>query len=247
MYCIHCGRPMSATARFCGGCGAPTTRHELSRGRALRQTLLEHSRRARVLAVVFLGTLAAVVLTSVAFAFSEAHGAAPLFLQSGLLVLVGLWGVRLLGEGALRDSLGGVPRARSFLLGLVGGGAMFAVSVLYVRVLALATPEMPDIQLGLDVWLVLQIVVAAPLLEEWLCRGVLWRACREITTEHNAIALTALVFAMLHGLNGGYLLELPHRFVGGLILGVLRARTQSLIPCICAHFVNNALAVWLEV
>ena len=33
------------------------------------------------------------------------------------------------------------------------------------------------------------------------------------------------------------------RFVGGVLLGTLRARTGSLVPCVPAHFGNNLLAV----
>jgi membrane protease YdiL (CAAX protease family) len=48
---------------------------------------------------------------------------------------------------------------------------------------------------------------------------------------------------LLHALNGAGGLELPHRFVTGLILGWLRLSTGSLAPCVLAHFVNNALAL----
>ena len=41
----------------------------------------------------------------------------------------------------------------------------------------------------------------------------------------------------------GYVLELPHRFVMGLLLGWLRARSNSLAPCVLAHFTHNLLAI----
>jgi membrane protease YdiL (CAAX protease family) len=53
----------------------------------------------------------------------------------------------------------------------------------------------------------------------------------------------AALFAFLHGLNGGFFLEFPHRFVMGLMLGWLRARTGSLWPCVLAHFLHNGFVV----
>jgi hypothetical protein len=83
--------------------------------------------------------------------------------------------------------------------------------------------------------------VLAPLLEEWLCRGVLWAACRRALSEGGAIFATAAVFGVLHGLQGH--LAIPHRFVFGLALGWLRARSGSLVPGVLAHALNNLLAV----
>jgi len=58
-----------------------------------------------------------------------------------------------------------------------------------------------------------------------------------------AIFLSAALFALVHGLNGGFLLELPHRFVGGVVMGWLRHRSGSLVPGFLAHLLNNVLAV----
>ena len=68
------------------------------------------------------------------------------------------------------------------------------------------------------------------MIEEWLCRGVLWAACRRVTGTAGTLFVTAVIFAILHGLNGLSLLEMPHRFVSGLILGWLRWRTRSVVP-----------------
>ncbi|HVS20160.1 MAG TPA: CPBP family intramembrane glutamic endopeptidase, partial [Planctomycetota bacterium] len=81
---------------------------------------------------------------------------------------------------------------------------------------------------------------------EWLCRGVLWQALRRVAPTAVTVALSALLFGLLHALNGGFWLEVPHRFVFGLLLGWLRARSGSLGPCVIAHGANNLLAVLLE-
>jgi membrane protease YdiL (CAAX protease family) len=90
--------------------------------------------------------------------------------------------------------------------------------------------------------LLLSAVLPA-LIEEWMCRGALWVALRPIAARGTTILTTAALFATLHGLNGGFVLELPHRFVMGLLLGWLRARSASLWPCVLAHFLHNATVV----
>ena len=93
------------------------------------------------------------------------------------------------------------------------------------------------------IWIVAAIVFA-PIAEEWLCRGAMWSAIRPVTTRWTAIIVTAVLFAFLHGFNGGFVLELPHRFIGGCAFGYVRAKTGSLAPCILAHAMHNAIAVW---
>ena len=59
-----------------------------------------------------------------------------------------------------------------------------------------------------------------------------------------------MLFALSHGLKGGGLFELPHRFAGGRMLGWLRHTSGSLAPCILApcilaNVIWNAVAVLL--
>ncbi|MCB9875961.1 MAG: CPBP family intramembrane metalloprotease [Planctomycetes bacterium] len=90
------------------------------------------------------------------------------------------------------------------------------------------------------------VVVLAPLGEEWLCRGVAWRSAVTLSSPRTALLLTAILFAFLHGLGGGYLLELPHRFAMGLVAGWLRWQSGSLLPGIVVHAVHNFVAItWL--
>jgi membrane protease YdiL (CAAX protease family) len=96
-------------------------------------------------------------------------------------------------------------------------------------------------------WLVwLGWAVLPALGEEWLCRGVLWEAARRALGAAGTIALTATLFGFLHALNGGLLLEVPHRLAFGLLLGWLRWRSGSLGPCVLAHLVHNGLAILAE-
>lgn len=89
------------------------------------------------------------------------------------------------------------------------------------------------------------LLVGAPLVEEWLDRGVLLCAREPLTSERGRVVVSAMLCAIAHGLNGGFLLELPHRFVGRVVLGLLRSRSGSLAPPIVAHVTWNGLALAL--
>ena len=70
-----------------------------------------------------------------------------------------------------------------------------------------------------------------------------WRACESAMDVRATVLVTAVMFALLHGLNGLGWLELPSRFLYGVGFGVLRAHTGSLMPGIVAHCSVNALAL----
>ncbi|WP_234733150.1 CPBP family intramembrane glutamic endopeptidase [Tellurirhabdus bombi] len=82
------------------------------------------------------------------------------------------------------------------------------------------------------------VVLAAPILEEVLFRGVILDGFLKQYNPAKAIVWSAVLFGIIH-LNpaqavGGFLI--------GLALGWLYYRTQSLWLCIFLHFVNNALS-----
>jgi uncharacterized protein len=89
-----------------------------------------------------------------------------------------------------------------------------------------------------DVFSILAVVVAAPLLEELLFRGVILDGFLKIYTPKSAIVLSAILFGLAH-MN-------PWQFIGAFILGILIGwvywKTDSLWPCIFIHLVNNGVA-----
>lgn len=170
------------------------------------------------------------------------------FLYGGSVVLglVAAWRLR---EDALRASFaapttvgwiaaGGGLGALALALNLTWGWSWVRAAGDETPVFLFAVPD--DLPL-----LLLSIAVLPALFEEWLCRGILWTALRRVADVRGTILLTAALFAMLHGLNGAQMAELPTRFFLGLILGWLRARTDSLWPCVAAHLVNNAIVCFL--
>jgi membrane protease YdiL (CAAX protease family) len=158
-----------------------------------------------------------------------------------VLVATGLLGVSILGPHALRRSLAFRPSARDLALGAVAGIAAFVIGWVYVRLLVAVDGD-PGPRSALSPAAIAGAVAFAPVVEEWLCRGVLWDAIARLAPAPMVLAATAVLFALLHGIAWGAF-GLPHRFVYGLLLGWVRSRTGSLVPGIVGHFLCNALAV----
>lgn len=79
----------------------------------------------------------------------------------------------------------------------------------------------------------------APLAEEVVFRGAVLRALlRWNRGPWVAIVISALLFSAAH-LNPA---QLPHTFLVGLLLGWLYYRTDSIIPGMVYHWVNNSIA-----
>ncbi len=94
------------------------------------------------------------------------------------------------------------------------------------------------------VWWLLAIVLTAPLqavAEEVLFRGYLLQALgMAVRNEVFAVVASALLFAVFHGVQNGWLFA--SRFAFGLIAGLLVVRTGGLEAPIAAHVTNNLLA-----
>jgi membrane protease YdiL (CAAX protease family) len=94
--------------------------------------------------------------------------------------------------------------------------------------------------------LAVMTVVGAPLVEEWLFRGVVFRALdaglsprwgRNGTVA--AVVASALIFAVAHA----EWLQLPGLFFLGVVLAVIVIRTQRLLPAMLTHVGFNALTM----
>jgi uncharacterized protein len=84
------------------------------------------------------------------------------------------------------------------------------------------------------------LTVIAPLTEEFVCRGWLMPALLDRWRPARAIALTALIFGLMH-LNPW---QFFYAFYLGAWLGWVYVRTRSVWPCVAGHAVNNGQA-WL--
>jgi len=174
---------------------------------------------------------------------APAPGVTVLFLLAPLLV--GAAAVGLLGPGAFAATLAARPTARALGLAFPAAALTLGVGIALVCLLSLALGESPDLSFGMpDALLLVGLAVLPALVEEWLCRGVLWTACARLTTRGRTIAATAILFALMHVPAWGFL-HVPGALFAGVVLGVLRDRTGSLVPGILAHFLNNAVAAAL--
>ncbi len=82
------------------------------------------------------------------------------------------------------------------------------------------------------------VVIAAPILEEFIFRGIILKGFLKNYSPSKAIIWSAVLFGLVH-MN-------PWQFIGataiGLIIGWLYWKSNSLIPGIILHFVNNLSA-----
>ena len=79
------------------------------------------------------------------------------------------------------------------------------------------------------------IVVAAPLFEELLFRGIILDGLLKNYQPVRAIVFSALMFALVHG----NLSQGVGAFLGGIVMGWIYWKTQSVLPGILIHFFNN--------
>ncbi len=86
---------------------------------------------------------------------------------------------------------------------------------------------------------IITTVIAAPVVEELLLRGVMARGMFFHTTPVRAILWSAFFFAFIH-LNPWQAIP---AFIIGIFLGWIYWRTHSLKACIFIHFANNGLAM----
>lgn len=88
------------------------------------------------------------------------------------------------------------------------------------------------------------IGIVVPIAEEFVFRGAILRALNEFMGKRRrwvAIAVSALLFALVHG----NLAQGVGAFLIGLALGWMYVRTNSVVPGIVLHWVNNSIAVVL--
>jgi uncharacterized protein len=89
------------------------------------------------------------------------------------------------------------------------------------------------------------VVVAAlaPVVEELTYRGLGMAVTRDRWGMWPAIAITAVAFGLAHGL----LIALPVLTIFGVVLALVRERTESLYPAVLLHAIFNAVALLLAV
>jgi membrane protease YdiL (CAAX protease family) len=85
----------------------------------------------------------------------------------------------------------------------------------------------------------LGVVVAAPVLEEVLFRGIVYGSLRARLGPAPSALLSAALFAAVHGYS---LIGTATVFLGAVVWALVYERTRSLLPSLLDHGANNALA-----
>jgi membrane protease YdiL (CAAX protease family) len=83
------------------------------------------------------------------------------------------------------------------------------------------------------------VALVAPVVEELTYRGLGFAAVRDAFGAAAAVAVTALAFGLAHGL----VVALPVLTIFGVVLALLRLKTQSLYPPIALHALFNGAAL----
>ena len=99
-------------------------------------------------------------------------------------------------------------------------------------------PAPGDLDYGTGLWAVLTLVVAAPGLEELLCRGLVLESLRTRFGVVAAWLLSSLFFGVLHLQP----MLVVNAFIIGLILGYIYMVTDSLWASMILHALNNGIA-----
>ncbi len=165
-------------------------------------------------------------------------------IQYALILAVVLWIARGLDRGALGlVRPGSWPRAAGLVV--VGFLVTAAAAVALNPVLeagkeqGLVPDEWDPSRAAPFVANFVVVTIVAPVVEELTYRGLGVAVVRDRFGAAVAVAVTGVAFGLAHGL----LVALPILTLFGVVLAVVRLRTQSLYPAIALHAVFNGLSL----
>lgn len=242
--CRRCGATMGAADRYCGACGTVRTEHlERVRTRHERERRT-HTRAILAVAIGFVIAIALPTLSDLTFPDEWRGGSDSLEVlfsaAAGLLAIGGV--VLTVGATKIRAGIDSLGPLRVWIAAPFLAAGTFAVSHFWVELLRVSSSaEVEAESVSTITWI--YIVIGAPLIEELLCRWAIFGALRIVTGVRQSVVVAAAIFAMLHALNGGIFLELPHRFLVGIGLGWIRVSGGSVWPAVFAHALHNLAAV----
>lgn len=121
---------------------------------------------------------------------------------------------------------------------VLGGLVWLISSQIVLEPLMELLPELPQQGVGRGFWAIMVAIVFAPFFEEIIFRGVIFESLRRRWGKFMSVSLSAFLFALVH-------FELSvsiSALIAGLIFGIVRLRTDSVLPTIVLHSINNAFA-----
>ena len=144
-----------------------------------------------------------------------------------------------------------VLRGKNVVMLCVGTVGLYFVSILISDIIGIISPEimkeyndMMDIALGGNILMaIIAAVVLAPISEECIMRGMIFRNLRKYFSVWVAIVIQAIMFGIFHmnWVQGLYVIPVA------LGLGFVAEKSKSVFPCICMHMFYNFMSVVLAV
>lgn len=198
-----------------------------------------------ILSIIGVFFLAAIFTGLILMPFENYLGGASTFISYVIhLMLVVIYGLYLKKRrtgtfrGLMRFSIHGL-NPRLILWGVI---LMFSINLVVEPLTDLFPSEYLDYLVkalgGSGGWAMLTTIVAAPILEEILFRGIIQESMTRKYGAWRSIVVASLIFGLIHGI--------PQQVVAGslmgMVLGYIYYKTQSMISVIIMHAINNALA-----
>ena len=131
---------------------------------------------------------------------------------------------------------------------LLAWGGFFVLTAIWAQLLDVSESDDLAQELGIDssplalVAVAVLVCVLAPIAEEMFFRAFCFTALRRTLGMLPVAVLTGIIFGAIH-LGGTDIEFIVPLMVFGFFLCLLYVRTDSLLPCIVLHALNNALAL----
>lgn len=213
--------------------------------------------RGRDLAIAFaVALVVAVVAIAVLLGITQPESDLVLFGLGGALIYASIslsfWFLVVRKRGATWEEVGFSDIEPSLLLRLAGwtfvtlflSGAVSAlVEAITGRSPSSAAPVFPETPTSEEVLVTAVLAcLIAPVVEEFIFRGLLLGYLRTRVNVGSAVALTAALFALVHLIP----IQLAPLFVFGVMFGFVRIRYDNVWASVLLHAMVNGIAVWVS-
>lgn len=210
-------------------------------------------------ATVFIPTIASMLNGEITTNTSEIafmNDTTFIMLESGLVSLVSFFGVAIIYSIIAKMNLGETYPTQKLGFKLTSQLVFFGLSIAmianYVSNMTIGVFDMFGIDANVDIdypcdnalevlLFYITVAVLPAFVEEFAFRGVILKIMRK-HSDSMAVMVSGVMFGLMHG----NFTQIPFALVVGLVLAFITVKTNSLIPAIIIHFLNNGLSVTLS-
>ncbi|MDE6387256.1 MAG: CPBP family intramembrane metalloprotease [Lachnospiraceae bacterium] len=131
------------------------------------------------------------------------------------------------------------PSLAAFLLSFAWAFVTFDLSFANAEQIHKSVNFYSDMVPGLGMaMMILALLLAQPVIEEVLCRGMMLNQIRKSFPDWAAIVISAVIFGLSHLMAGGIVLVLGAALMG-VLFGIVFVKTKSLYAAVAAHAFAN--------